>query len=222
METHRTVTRLIGSNDFSRKIPRLLGSNVSALATSLSFLLPSLLTSLTSVLTTSLFSNQFVCDAGDATSSSQYRRAHDFPEPGNCWNQRTPIPQALRLLALSPEVLRRGMPALATACLLSALVLEEVGLALHLKRISNDGDAFTAVFPPTSPHQLSMFGAPKVELDSTQDRDFVIQTAGHASSVRIEASTPYYRATSMPVIMVSARHYTLSHAHRNSITWRHS
>lgn len=199
METHRTVTRLIGSNDFSRKIPRLLGSNVSALATSLSFLLPSLL-----------------------TSSSQYRRAHDFPEPGNCWNQRTPIPQALRLLALSPEVLRRGMPALATACLLSALVLEEVGLALHLKRISNDGDAFTAVFPPTSPHQLSMFGAPKVELDSTQDRDFVIQTAGHASSVRIEASTPYYRATSMPVIMVSARHYTLSHAHRNSITWRHS
>lgn len=56
--------------------------------------------------------------------------------------------------------------------LLSVLKLEENGPALHLKDISNDTDIFAAVFPPTFPDRPSIFGTPKVKLDSTREYRF--------------------------------------------------
>ena len=90
------------------------------------------------------------------------------------------------------KFLVKHMSTPATVYLLSALELRENGLALHFKDISNDTDTFAAMFPLTFPRKLSIFDAPKVELDSTRDYSFVIQATGPTSSTRIEASIPYH------------------------------
>jgi len=62
------------------------------------------------------------------------------------------------------------------------------------------------MFPPALPRRSSIFGAPKVELDSTRDYSFVIQTTGPASSVRIEASIPYYAPEHHTAHVLNERH----------------
>jgi len=82
------------------------------------------------------------------------------------------------------------MSAPVTAYLLSALELEENGLALHFKNIPNTTEIFAAMFPPMFPGGPPIFDSPKVELDCTGDHHFVIQTTGPASSVQIETPIP--------------------------------
>lgn len=91
--------------------------------------------------------------------------------------------QKFRIMEMSPP---------ATAYFLSALELEEKGLALHLRDVSCFTGTITATFPPTLPYGLSIFDAPKVELDSTGDRYSVVQTTGPASSTRFETQIPDY------------------------------
>jgi len=91
--------------------------------------------------------------------------------------------QKFRVTDMSPS---------ATAYLLSALELEEKGLALHFKDVSYFDGTFATIFPPTFPYGLSIFDAPKVELDSTGGQYSVVQTTGPASSVRIETRISYY------------------------------
>lgn len=64
------------------------------------------------------------------------------------------------------------------------------------------------MFPPTFPHQLSIFGAPKVELDSTQDRDSVIQVTGPAY-VLAQHPRPY----AVKVLWIHARYFCASLLH---------
>ena len=90
--------------------------------------------------------------------------------------------QKLRVMDMSPP---------AITYLLSALKLEENGLALHFSYVPNTTNPIATIFPPTFPNGLSIFGAAKVELDSTGHRYAVVQATGPASSVRIETTLPY-------------------------------
>ena len=105
--------------------------------------------------------------------------------------------QKFRVTEMSPP---------ATAYLLSALELEENGLALHLKDVINFNDTLAAIFPPTFHWKPSIFDAPKVELDSTGPRYSVVQMTGPTSSIRIETLLPYYPRTSHAAHVLEDQH----------------